>query len=80
MKEVEAKLAEVEANYERLEKEYLSTKQELEHLKAANRHQSVGGLENRPAQPHQLGDLSFLEDVFFYEGNISDQPYSADNH
>lgn len=77
MKEVEAKLAEVKAKYERLEKEYLSTKQELEHLIAASKHQSVGGMEHRPAQPYQFEDLAFLEDVFFYEGDISDQPYDS---
>ena len=77
MKEVEAKLAEVEAKYESLEKEYLSTKQELEHLKAAHRQHGGGGEGNLLPESQHVGDVSYLDDVFFFDGDAGDQHYNS---
>ena len=78
MKEVEAKLAEVEAKYESLEKEYLSTKQELDHLKAVHRqHGGGGGERNRLPESQHVEDVSYLDDVFFFDGDAGDQHYAS---
>lgn len=61
---MEAKLAEVEAKYESLEKKYRTTKQELEHLKAAMSKEPAGG-GGTLFNEQEFG--AFLDGVFLYD-------------